>query len=70
MPIWMRKFVFHKLKEHYEEVEKASKNNDNEIDMANPDLAKVPKYAVNNNKPKVSPKVNSKTTYVTKASRK
>jgi hypothetical protein len=66
----MRKFVFHKLKEHYEEIEKASKKNDNEIDLANPDKSKIPAYANPNNKPKVSPKVNSSTTYTTKMNKK
>ena len=26
MPIWLRKFTFHKLKEHYEEKTSSSKN--------------------------------------------
>jgi hypothetical protein len=49
MPIWLRKFTFNKLKEHYdkekEEAEKQQdqlKNRSNPKDIARPNIAKPP----------------------------
>jgi len=47
MPIWLRKFTFNKLKNHYDEVEenrkKASKGNGTQIDLNNPSTSQPPK---------------------------
>ena len=59
MPIWLRNFTFKKLKQFYDEQEKANNTTNNSIDLANPDKSKIPP------KRTVSPP-----SYIAKASRK
>lgn len=65
MPKWLRQYVFNEIKAYYEELDNAQSKKDNEIDLANPDKTKIPGYANPKNKPKVSPKVANKSTYIT-----
>tara|TARA_B100000497_G_C7584711_1_gene351849 strand:+ start:568 stop:753 length:186 start_codon:yes stop_codon:yes gene_type:complete len=61
MPLWLRKFTFKKLQEHFNAKEEASKSksSNNSIDLANPNKSKIP------TKRTVSPP-----SYVAKTSRK
>lgn len=58
MPIWLRKFTFKKLQQHYDEKAEAHKKSKSNIDISNPNKRNIPK-------PPISPP-----TYVAKRNKK
>jgi len=47
MPIWLRKFTFKKLQQHYDEKAEAQKKANNNINISNPNKSSIPTPPVN-----------------------